>query len=171
MVIILIYNLPWYLIIIIMIHLTRAKKSWLVRTLLWLDRQSAKDVELNLLLWEIQGVYYVAMIEINNQWVPNLIRPRLLTPTISVDNRHRMAIATDSLSIKATNKLLPLTCPRKPAPPTKRRALLVCVHGNFEESSNYLCHDQFHRSLRLRRTMIVGYRFMVDLSKILHFIK
>ena len=32
--------------------------------------------------------------------------PRLLTPTVGVDNRHRVAIATDSLSIKATDKLL-----------------------------------------------------------------
>ena len=39
----------------------------------------------------------------------NLIRPRLLTPTVGVSNRHKVAIATDSLSIRATNKLLPPT--------------------------------------------------------------
>ena len=36
-------------------------------------------------------------------------RPRLLTPTVGVSNRHKVATATDSLSITATNKLLPPT--------------------------------------------------------------
>ena len=48
--------------------------------------------------------------------------PRL---TVGVDNRHRMASATDSLSTKATKKLLPLTrsLARKLAPPTKEEGL------------------------------------------------
>ena len=48
-----------------------------------------------------------------------IIRPRLLIPTVGVDNRHRMAIATNSLSIKATNKLLPPTRPPQASPAHK----------------------------------------------------
>ena len=32
---------------------------------------------------------------------------RLLTPTVGVDNCQKVAIATDPVSVKATNKLLP----------------------------------------------------------------
>ena len=34
----------------------------------------------------------------------------ILTPTVGVSNRHKGATATDSLSVRATNKLFPLTC-------------------------------------------------------------
>ena len=47
------------------------------------------------------------------------------TPTVGVDNRHRMAIATD--------------------------AFLQASPAHKEEG-----HDQFRRSLRLRRAVIVG---------------
>ena len=78
-----------------------------------------------------------------------------MTPTVGVDNRHRMATATDSLSIKATNKLLPPTRSPEASPAHKEESLAYLrVHGNVEASSNKL------------RTTIVGCRFMVDLSYI-----
>ena len=55
-----------------------------------------------------------------------------MTPTVGVVNRHEVAIATDSLSIKATNILSPPIAPltfaglaSHAAPPTKRWGWLM----------------------------------------------
>jgi hypothetical protein len=48
-----------------------------------------------------------------------IIWPRLLTPTVGVDNCHRMAIATDSLSM---NRRLP-----PQASPSHKEAGLACT--------------------------------------------
>ena len=80
-----------------------------------------------------------------------------MIPTIGVDNRHKMAIAPDSLSIKATNKLLPPTRPLQASPAHKE----VHVHGNVEASSTK--HDDCWLQIYGRSIIII---WMVHFIKI-----
>ena len=68
--------------------------------------------------------------------IPELMRGKNLgrgycrTPTVGVSNRHKVAIATDSLSIRATIKLLPPT--RSVTLTTTNRCKLWSKHGKWD---------------------------------------
>ena len=97
------------------------------------------------------------------------IRSRLLTPTVGVVNRHEVAIATDSLSIKATNILSPPIAPltlaglaSHAAPPTKRWGWLMAPRisrgGGLIEKSRAMpprLRPIWHREIRWLVTRLV----------------